>query len=272
VAGQGLKQLQQAGIAVENGILENESKQLNAAYFKRVLFRRPYVTLKWAQTADGKIAGSAGKRIQITNRAATAEVHALRGRCDAILVGIGTVLTDDPLLAARAPDAHRKPMRIVLDRDLRISITSQLVKTATQFPLLVCCGESAIQDKSEFVSKLELAGAAVVSLPTDDYGLLSLEHLLDELTTRGVTHLIVEPGVQLAQSFLRSNLADRVWIFQSPKRVDAEDAPAAAKIDYSMTGRVAIEGDELYEYLNPASPVFFSLRRSADLEMVQFAP
>jgi diaminohydroxyphosphoribosylaminopyrimidine deaminase/5-amino-6-(5-phosphoribosylamino)uracil reductase len=267
VSGQGLKQLRDAGIAVESGILASEAKQLNAAYFKRVLFHRPYVTLKWAQTADGKIAGPGGARIQITNRAATAQVHSLRGRCDAILVGIGTVLMDDPLLAARAPTKPGRPIRIALDHDLRIPPTSQLVKTAGEHPLLIAAAETAVREKADLVSQLRSAGAMVIALPSEGSGLVSLPDLLDQLAKTQVTHLIVEPGVQLVKSFLDQNLADRVWLFQSPKRIDADDAPAAAKIEYPMTGHVTIEGDELREYLNPASPVFFSLQRSAD-----FAP
>ena len=105
----------------------------------------------------------------------------------------------------------------------------------------------------------------VLGLPADAIGGRSLEHLLDELGARKITHLLVEPGVKMAQSFLRRNLADRVWIFRSPMRVDAADAPAAAHFDYPMVGRISLDGDELTEYLNPASKAFYSLQESADL-------
>jgi diaminohydroxyphosphoribosylaminopyrimidine deaminase / 5-amino-6-(5-phosphoribosylamino)uracil reductase len=265
VSGKGFQELREAGIHVETGLLEAEARQLNAAYFKLLSQRRPYVTLKWAQTADGKIAGRSGARLAISNARSLEAVHRLRSRCDAVLVGIGTVIADDPLLTARVADPPRVPVRIVLDSNLRISLEGQLVKTASQSPVLVCCGDEAFEERSEAVAELKGRGVEVVPLPGDAIGELSLEHLLDELGSRKMTHLLVEPGTKLAQSFLRRNLADRVWIFRSPMRVDAADAPVAAHFDYPMTRRIAMDGDELTEFLNPSSAVFFSPRRSADL-------
>jgi diaminohydroxyphosphoribosylaminopyrimidine deaminase/5-amino-6-(5-phosphoribosylamino)uracil reductase len=262
VSGRGLHQLREAGVAVEDGLFAAEAKQLNAAYFKRVTQRRPYVTLKWAQTADGKIAGPGGSRLKISNAASFKVIHELRGRCDAILVGLATVLSDDPLLLARGANPSRMPLRVALDCNLEIPLKSQLVRTAGQSAVLVCCEERAYQTKPNVVSRLQANGVEVVALRGE--GRISLEHLLDELGGRGVTHLLVEPGAKLARSFLGQSLADRVWIFHSPLRVNANDAPVAMRVDYPTTGSIALDGDELSEHLNPGSAVFYSLEPSAD--------
>lgn len=265
VNGRGLQQLSQAGIAVEQGVLEAESKQLNAAFFKRMDHRRPYVTLKWAQTADGKVADTGGRRMRISNEASLRATHELRGRSDAILVGIGTVLVDDPLLTARGVSSPRPLLRVVLDSTLRIGLNSQLVQSATQSPLLIFCSEPAYRQRYESVAELNAHGVEVMPLRIDPEGKLSLEHALDELGSRAITHLLVEPGPTMAQSFMGNNLADRVWIFRSPKRADRVDAPAAASIEYPITQTITLEGDQLSEYLNPTSPVYYCLAASADL-------
>jgi diaminohydroxyphosphoribosylaminopyrimidine deaminase/5-amino-6-(5-phosphoribosylamino)uracil reductase len=186
----------------------------------------------------------------------------LRGRCDAILVGLATVLADDPMLMARGANPPRTTLRVVLDSNLELPLGRQLVRSAVQSPVLVCCGELAFQEKAGAVSRLRGRGVEVIPLRGD--GHVSLEHLLDELGGRGLTHLLVEPGVKLARSFLGQNLADRVWVFHSPMRVNADDAPAAMRVLYPTTGIVDLDGDELHEHLNPGSAVFYSLERSAD--------
>jgi diaminohydroxyphosphoribosylaminopyrimidine deaminase/5-amino-6-(5-phosphoribosylamino)uracil reductase len=266
VSGRGLEQLRQAGIKVDEGLLEAEAKQLIAPFLKEITQHRPYVTLKWAQTADGKIAGPKGSRLKISNTTSFKVIHELRGRCDAILVGLATVLADDPLLIARGTNPARTLLRVVLDCNLGIPLKSQLVQTAGQSPVLVCCEENAYRTKTEVVSRLRGHGVEVVPLRGE--GRISLEHLLDELGRRSVTHLLVEPGAKLARSFLGQSLADRVWIFHSPLRVNANDAPVAMRVDYPTTGSIALDGDELSEHLNPGSAVFYSLESSADFVLV----
>jgi diaminohydroxyphosphoribosylaminopyrimidine deaminase/5-amino-6-(5-phosphoribosylamino)uracil reductase len=270
VSGKGFAELRGAGIDVVTGVLEAEAKQLNAAYFKLASQGRPYVTLKWAQTADGKMAGPGGSRLTISNAASWDVVHQLRARSDAILVGMGTVLSDDPVLTARVNDAARVPVRIVLDSNLRIGVKSRLVQTAAKSPVMICCAEAALREKVESVESLTASGIEILPLPKCAAGGLSLEHLLDELGRRRMTHLVVEPGVKLAEAFLRSeNLVDRVWIFRSPMRVGAADAPdAATVVNYTLAGSVRLDGDELSEYLNPSSGAFYSLQKSADLSCV----
>src|SRR5439155_18661718 len=133
VNGKGLDQLRAAGIAVESNVLEDECKQLLAPFIARVVYDRPYVSLKWAETADGKVAGAGGKRLQISNPPSTQIVHELRARSDAILVGVNTVIADDPMLTSRdVPPTGRKLLRVVLDSRLRIPMTSKVVRTARQ--------------------------------------------------------------------------------------------------------------------------------------------
>ena len=268
VAGHGITDLRNAGIQVDLGPLELEAKQLNAAFFKRTQLGRPYVTLKWAQTADGKIAGPGGRRLAISNSASLAVMHQLRSRCDAIVVGIGTVISDDPLLAVRVTDSPRVPVRVVLDSQLRIGMDRQLVKTAKQLPLLIFCGEAARKKKREHVLALNAAGVEVMALPLDRRDRVSLDDVLRELNRRHMSHLFVEPGAELALSFLRGNFADRIWITKSPKRVDAGDAPEALPVNFPVSARFKFDGDEFTEHLNPQSPVFFSVQMSADLELI----
>jgi diaminohydroxyphosphoribosylaminopyrimidine deaminase/5-amino-6-(5-phosphoribosylamino)uracil reductase len=267
VSGKGLTQLRAAGIDASEGLLSTQTRQLNAAFFKRMDHRRPYVTLKWAQTVDGKVAGPGGTRMFISSEASLAALHALRSRCDAILVGIRTVVADDPQLTARvaSPNPQRVLRRLVLDPQLRLSLKSQLARSARETPLTVYCSQQSYRQQFAAIAALNGIGAEVMPLPSDAAGGLSLIHMLDDLGGRGVTHLLVEPGPRLTASFLQQNLADRIWIFNSPKRAGDPSAPSAAKIDFPMTGQVMLGGDQLTEYLNPQSPVFFANEPSADL-------
>jgi diaminohydroxyphosphoribosylaminopyrimidine deaminase/5-amino-6-(5-phosphoribosylamino)uracil reductase len=248
VAGKGFEELRQAGIEVEAGLMEEEAKELNAAYLKLVGERRPYVTLKWAQTADGKIAGAEGKRLAISNPFSLGVMHALRSRCDAVMVGIGTVISDDPLLTARVANPPRRPVRIVLDSALRIGLESQLIKSAHESPVMVCCSEGALKDCAGKAATLRARGVELLPLKLETGG-LSLQGLLDELGARRMTHLLVEPGPTLAESFLHRNLADRVWIFQSTKLVNEATAPSAPAVDYRQSGAIDVHGDTLIERL-----------------------
>ena len=138
VNGKGVAQLRAAGISVDTSLLEAECKQLIAPFIARTRQHRPYITMKWAQSLDGKIACPGGKRVQISNAASSHQVQLLRSRCDAILVGINTVLNDDPTLLPRNVPMLRPCRRIVLDRQLRLPTDSQLVKTIDRGQLVVC--------------------------------------------------------------------------------------------------------------------------------------
>jgi len=270
VNGKGVAQLRDAGIETDVGVLEPECRQLNAAFFKRMQQRRPYVTLKWAQTADGKAAAANGKRLVISNHKSLAVLHALRSRCDAVLVGIETALADDPLLTARGVTSSRPLLRIILDSELRLPLISQLVRTHADGPVLVYCTQTAYDQSPDAVAALRARGVEPMPIAADPQPApdgstnLCLTAVLDDLGARSITHLLVEPGPTLAASFLRSNLADRVWVFRSPKHLDASDAPDAPGVTYTTVGQATLDGDQLIEYLNPTSPAYFAPAQSAD--------
>jgi len=192
-------------------------------------------------------------------------LHELRARCDAIVVGIRTVLMDDPLLTARNVPLARKLIRVVLDGDLRIPASSQLALTASHGPVVVFCAQETYAHRFAHVAALTGNGVAVKPLPLDEAGELSLPAMLADLASQGVAHLLVESGPTLARSFFRTGAADRVWIFRSPKTVSDDAAPAAETCTYPATGKVPLDTDDLTEYLNPASGVFFAREASADL-------
>jgi diaminohydroxyphosphoribosylaminopyrimidine deaminase / 5-amino-6-(5-phosphoribosylamino)uracil reductase len=260
VAGQGAAQLRSAGISVTTGLLEASAKQLNAAYFAGVLHKRPYVTLKWAESADGKVAGLGGRRTIISNAASRRVVHGLRARSDAILVGINTVIADDPLLTARHVATPRKLLRVVLDPRLRLSAESQLAKTAHLGPVIVYCTQRALQASGPMSQNVELVGSPAQS------GRLALADVLADLHARSVTHLLVEPGPGLARAFFAENLANRVWRFRSPMRIEQPFAPAAEAVPYPAVAELNLDGDVLEEFLNPDSEAFFAAEPSADFE------
>jgi diaminohydroxyphosphoribosylaminopyrimidine deaminase/5-amino-6-(5-phosphoribosylamino)uracil reductase len=260
VSGRGVEQLRDAGVRVDVGVLEDEARQLNAAYFASVLYRRPYVTLKWAESADGKIAGPGGKRLTISSAASLKVMHALRCRCDAIMVGLRTAELDDPMLTARGVSVNRPLLRVALDTQLRIPPHLKLVTTADQFPVLVYCSRRSFRSRRAELAYLASGGVLVVPMG----GRCFLKSVVADLHGRGVTHLLVESGRRLARSFLRENLADRVWVFRSRRAIGEKSAPAAAAVKYPAVGEVKVGGDLLTEYLNPGSKVYFAGERSAD--------
>lgn len=268
VNGKGAQTLRAAGVEVQTGILESAAKQLNAPFFALMQHGRPYVTLKWARSADGKIAGPGGRRMQISNVTSLRAMHKLRGHSDAILVGVKTVINDDPLLTVRGHAGLRQPIRVVLDTHLQTPLSSRLVQTAAEWPLLIYCDPSNYQIKAETVEALSSLSVEVRPIPSEPDGHLSLTDLLRDLGRRSVTHLIVEPGERLARVFLERHLGDRVWVFESPDNMVGSEidlpCPSAQKMDYPSTGEINLAGDRLTEYLNPLSSVFFSLTPSAD--------
>jgi diaminohydroxyphosphoribosylaminopyrimidine deaminase/5-amino-6-(5-phosphoribosylamino)uracil reductase len=268
--------LRGAGIEVVGPVLEAAAKQLVAPFIARVTHRRPYVTLKWAQSADGMVAGSMGRRVKITGDASDRLVHALRARCDAIAVGTNTVLNDDPLLTARPDEGEARPLlRVVLSNTLKLPLESRLVRSAREHPVVVYCSTSATAAQSEVIEPLQSRGVEVVPLPEHD-GHFSFGDVLRHLHARGVTHLLVEPGPTLTRYFLSRGQADRVWVFRSLKRLDEVGAlsiSSAPTVEYPVTGEAAVDDvDTLTEYLNPASDVFFAAEPSADFVTLAAPP
>jgi diaminohydroxyphosphoribosylaminopyrimidine deaminase / 5-amino-6-(5-phosphoribosylamino)uracil reductase len=254
VNGNGVKMLRDAGIQVETGLLESECKQLIAPFLAGQIYHRPYVIMKWAQTADKKIAGPNGQRLQISNRVSDRLVHRLRHRCDAIVVGVNTVIVDDPMLIARGNPDPRTPIRFILDHNLRTPENSNLVRTANKVPVIIAHGPNIpLEKKSHFES------LGVKFCPISD--------LRAEMFALNITNALIEPGPTLAKSMFEENLVDLLWVITSPTRLDDPTAPAAAAIPptFITTGRIHLQNDSLSEYLNPASQVFFTPTPSADL-------
>ncbi|MDO8977902.1 MAG: bifunctional diaminohydroxyphosphoribosylaminopyrimidine deaminase/5-amino-6-(5-phosphoribosylamino)uracil reductase RibD [Afipia sp.] len=226
VGGQGHARLRAAGIAVEVGLCKDEAARDHAGHFLRVGEKRPFVILKLAVSADDKIAAAGHRPVAITGEAAKARVHLLRAQSDAILVGIGTVLADDPLLTVRLPGLEtQSPVRVVLDRALRLPGTSQLVHSARQTPLWVMTSDLS---EAPAAMKLGAAGAQVLRVPvttTPPPG-LDLKSVLNALAERGVTRLMVEGGARVASSFLSAGLVDEVWLLRGPNDIGMDGIPA----------------------------------------------
>jgi diaminohydroxyphosphoribosylaminopyrimidine deaminase/5-amino-6-(5-phosphoribosylamino)uracil reductase len=219
VAGKGAEQLRTAGIAVEFGLCEAEARRLNAPYLKLLATGQPYVHAKWAMTLDGKIATRSGDSKWISNEASRRRVHELRGRMDAILVGIGTALADDPQLTAR-PAGPRAAVRIVLDSHLRLPTSSFLAQTARQTPTLLATTADASTDRA---AGLEGRGCEILRLPSAN-GRPSITALLAELGRRRFTNLLVEGGSAVLGGFLDAGAIDEAHVFVAPRLAGGADA------------------------------------------------
>jgi diaminohydroxyphosphoribosylaminopyrimidine deaminase / 5-amino-6-(5-phosphoribosylamino)uracil reductase len=220
VAGQGHAKLRAAGIAVDIGLGAAEAARDHAGHFRRVRDKRPHVILKLAVSSDDKIGAAGRKPVAISGDAAKARVHLLRAQCDAVLVGIGTVLSDDPLLTCRLPGMEaRSPVRVVLDRSLRIRGSSRLVHSARQTPLWVMTSNLS---EAPAAMKLGAAGAQVirVAAATTPPG-LDLQAVLHALSGKGVTRLLVEGGARVASSFVAAGLVDEVWLLRGADAIGA---------------------------------------------------
>jgi len=253
VSGRGLEILRDAGIAVETGLLEEEGRRALAFYLTRQTKKRPYVILKLAVSADGMIGRVGDGQVSITGPLARDAVQRLRCQTDAILIGIGTALADDPQLTVRlAGLEHRSPVRIVLDRHLRLPLNSKLVRSAATVPLIVVGGggdDRTGDDTSPLAEAREKLRAAGVEVLQDG----DLEALLFALVTRGLSSLLVEGGATVARAFLQAGLVDRILLFQSEMVVGAGGIPsplAAATIPegFRPVRSVMYGPDQLDEY------------------------
>jgi diaminohydroxyphosphoribosylaminopyrimidine deaminase/5-amino-6-(5-phosphoribosylamino)uracil reductase len=225
VNGRGLLRLRDAAIPVEEGLCEAEARALNAGFFRRIEAGLPLVTLKLASTLDGRIATAAGESRWITGPAARREVHALRARHDAVLVGSGTVLADDPDLTCRIPGIERVPLlRVVADARLRTPPAARIVATAAAAPT---CIVTRAGHPPAALAPYIAAGVAVQTVPGDPSGGLDLRALLGALARRGVTRVLAEGGAGLAAGLLRAGLVDRLAWFHAPGVMGAEGWPAA---------------------------------------------
>jgi diaminohydroxyphosphoribosylaminopyrimidine deaminase/5-amino-6-(5-phosphoribosylamino)uracil reductase len=226
VAGQGHARLRAAGITVDIGLGALEAAHDHAGHFRRVRDKRPHVILKLAVSSDDKIGAAGRKPVAISGEAAKARVHLLRAQCDAILVGIGTVLADDPLLTCRLPGMEpQSPVRVVLDRSLRIPGTSKLVHSARETPLWVMTSNLS---EAPAAMKLGAAGAHVIRVATTTTPPpgLDLAAVLHALSEKGITRLLVEGGARVASSFVAAGMVDEVWLLRGPDAVGTDGIAA----------------------------------------------
>jgi diaminohydroxyphosphoribosylaminopyrimidine deaminase/5-amino-6-(5-phosphoribosylamino)uracil reductase len=215
--GKGFEQLRQAGIEVELGVCEQQAKLLNAPYIKFASAGKTWVILKWAQSIDGKLAYANDKQRWMSGQASRKDAHRLRSRAQAILVGIGTVLADDPLLTPRGAKSGTKELtRIVMDSHLRVPPDCQLVKTAKEQPVIVVAYADSVTNNPDKKELLEKAGVEVLTFG-DLQDKSNLAFVLDELSKRGITQLLVEGGPKILASFIREGLADELCIYVAPK-------------------------------------------------------
>lgn len=222
VDGGGTRQLRSANVQVDIGLLEDEARQLNAPYLKRLRSGRPWIIAKWAMTLDGRIATRTGSSRWISNEKARQVVHHLRGRVDGILVGRGTVELDDPLLTAR-PAGRRTATRIVADSMASLGCNSQLVRTVAEAPVLVAAGPDASRDRCQ---QLVADGCEVFLCHQTDHS-QRLDQLLDELGRRQMTNVLVEGGGRLLGSLFDADAIDEVHVFISPKLVGGNPSHVA---------------------------------------------
>ena len=223
VSGRGLAALRRAGLKVETGVGARDAERLIEPYRRLVTAGRPFVTLKVAATLDGKIATATGESRWITSPAAREMVHVLRARSDAILVGIRTVLADDPSLTVRTGSPRgRAPLRVVLDPALNIPLRAKVLTDGRASTLIVTTSLSPPSKKAA----LEQKGAGVLVLPAR-HRRVAWRDLLNELGRRGIASLLIEGGAEVNASALRERVVDRVLFFLAPKILGGRDALSA---------------------------------------------
>jgi diaminohydroxyphosphoribosylaminopyrimidine deaminase/5-amino-6-(5-phosphoribosylamino)uracil reductase len=221
VDGRGFASLERAGVRVRTGVLAREAERQNAAFIRHVTTQLPLATLKLAATLDGKVAARDGSSRWITGEAARAEVHRMRAAADAIVVGGGTALADDPELTVRDPEYRGRPvLRVLVDAAGRVSAKARLFDA--EAPTLVATTEAA---GAEAVDAWRAAGAEVVAFPSDPSGGVALPDLWADLGKRDVASLLLEGGPSLAWSAVRDGLIDRLVLFLAPKLLGGAGAP-----------------------------------------------
>ncbi|HEY2989724.1 MAG TPA: bifunctional diaminohydroxyphosphoribosylaminopyrimidine deaminase/5-amino-6-(5-phosphoribosylamino)uracil reductase RibD [Candidatus Binatia bacterium] len=228
VAGRGFRKLRQAGIQVRAGVLEKESRRLNEAFSKYIIRRTPFVILKLAASLDGKIATSTGHSRWITGAEARRCVHEMRNRVDAIMVGVGTVLADEPQLTCRIPGG-RNPYRIVLDSGLRIPLTARVLRERGK--TIIVSGSRVSSRKVQAIQKL---GAEVWRFPLRG-GAVPLASVLKKMGQREMTSLMIEGGATIATAALKEKVVDRVCFFYAPKIIGGDGLDMIAPLGIKKT-------------------------------------
>jgi diaminohydroxyphosphoribosylaminopyrimidine deaminase/5-amino-6-(5-phosphoribosylamino)uracil reductase len=226
VAGRGIARLEAAGVEVRLDVCRDEAAELNAGFFTAVREGRPLVTWKTATTLDGRIATKNGESRWITGDLARERAHLLRATHDALAVGIGTAIADDPSLTCRLPGLERaSPVRIVIDGRLRLPLTSQLIATASEVPTWFVTRTDAPEERRDLLSQ---AGVEVIAVEPGEGDRPDLRAGLKELAERGITRLLVEGGSQLAAALMSGDLIDRIAWFRAPRVFGGDGLATAA--------------------------------------------
>lgn len=214
VNGKGLRRLRAAGIMVTTGVLVHEAAEVLAPFLTRMRLDRPYVIAKWAQSLDGQLITPPDESQWISCATSRRTVHRLRARVDAVLVGVGTVLADDPLLTARGVPLRRRALCIVLDGQLRIPVSAKVVASTRTTPTLILTTPQAAQtQKAQYLTR---KGVVLVACKSRG-GRLVLGDCLSRMADRGVTNLLVEGGPRVLSAMLDARLVDEVWAFVAPR-------------------------------------------------------
>jgi diaminohydroxyphosphoribosylaminopyrimidine deaminase/5-amino-6-(5-phosphoribosylamino)uracil reductase len=240
VTGGGCEYLAQRGVKVRIGILERECRRLNEFFVKFVSMGRPFVVAKSALTLDGWSATSTGHSQWVTNQESREFVHRLRDMVDAVMVGIETILADDPLLNTRLKNRKGKdPVRIILDTNLRIPEDARVLNQDSQAITLIVAGEHTSEGRQK---KLRELGASILLCPTRE-GRIDLQALMDKLSAMSITSILVEGGATLMGALIREKLIDKFYVFKAPKILGGSDGipmavgPGPKKLDQCLVLR-----------------------------------
>lgn len=251
VAGKGYAILRAAGIEVVEGVLAAEAADLLAGYLIRSVSKRPEVTLKLAVSPDGMIGRQGEGQVAITGPVARRQVHLMRAESDAILIGIGTALNDDPELTCRLPGLEvRSPARIVIDRSLRLPLSSKLASGARATPVLLVADGAANPDRRSILAQ---KGVGFLAAETHQ-GCIALPELLEDLASRGMGTVMVEGGAQTARHFLDDDLVDRIALFVGPAEIGERGipsplAPLETPPGFALVREATFGDDRYFEYV-----------------------
>ena len=255
VAGKGIEMLTQAGIKVDLGICQDETQTVNQGFFNRITRHRPLVTVKIASSQDGKIAGGKGSSQWVTGPESRARGHLLRADHDAIMVGIGTVLADNPSLDCRLPGIEdRSPIRIILDSVLSLPLGCKLVETARKIPTWVM---TTVKDGDKFEGLCD-QGVKVMTCKADKQGRIDMADMMAILANEGITRLLSEGGAQVNASLIRASLIDRLYWFRAPEIIGQDGLAALADMDietvlktekFSLVREGSVGNDIWQEYM-----------------------
>jgi diaminohydroxyphosphoribosylaminopyrimidine deaminase/5-amino-6-(5-phosphoribosylamino)uracil reductase len=228
VAGRGASYCRDHGLEVVSGVGEAAARREHLGHILRMTERRPAITLKFAETADGFVAGGAhDRRLSITGVAANGMVHIMRAMHDAIMVGSGTALADDPLMTVRLPGVQAKPLRVVLDGGLRVPLPSRLIQTASDAPILILTRAENLEARGAAYRAIE--GLEIAAAPVNQSGALDLRAALRLLADRGITRIFSEGGPTVGSALIAEGFADEVILFQAQKPLGREGVPTMTR-------------------------------------------